>query len=106
MGRITPSFRTQFAQELHELEKNYVKGLRDIERRDAWDEIVEAWGNELGAMSISPIPYVLDAMQLTALLDNRKEVLRLKRELKELLRNAARAREMLGIERSGNRGVK
>jgi len=74
LGRITDSFRTQFQEELAELERSFLRALRDPGRREAFDRLVEAWGSEQGAMSVSGVPTVLDVMLLTALLDNRKRI--------------------------------
>jgi len=84
MGRITDSFRAQFQEELAELERTFLKGLRDPRRREAFDSLVEAWGSEQGAMSIAKVPTVLDVMLLTALLDNRKRIEELNGRLENL----------------------
>lgn len=84
LGRITSSFRIQFQQELAELEGSFVKALRDEGRRRAFNGLVEAWGSEMGAMGNAGVPAVLDVMLLTALLDDRKMILELSREVEEL----------------------
>jgi len=84
LGRITRSFRRQFEEELRELESSYVRGLRDPGLQEAFDGLVEVWGSEQGAMSVSHVPTVLDLMQLTAILDNRREINELIEKLKEI----------------------
>ncbi len=84
MGRITHSFRAQFQEELRRLEASFAKSLRDEGRREAFNRIVEAWGSEMGAMSNADVPNILNIMILTALLDNRKRVEELYRDLEQL----------------------
>ena len=71
MGRITKSFRVIFKEQLRDL-RGFHNALMEASRRDAFDSLKRAWSSELGAMSYARIPYVLDAMLLTGLIDNRK----------------------------------
>ena len=82
MGRKTLSFRMLFQRE-HANLRQFKEALMDTGRRDAFDSIVKAWSSEMGAMKYSRIPAVLDTMHLTAITDNRKELLRLTKSLKK-----------------------
>ena len=82
MGRITQSFRMLFQRELAEL-KRYKEALMDAGRRDAFDSLVRAWSSEMGAMTYTRIPTTLDVMLLTAIIDNRKEILKLTESLEK-----------------------
>jgi meiotic recombination protein DMC1 len=93
LGRVTGSFRKRFQEELNELERSFIKALRDPKRREAFDSLVKAWGSEQGAMSYADVPTVLDVMLLTAVLDNRKRIEELADQLNEVL---SKLREMLG----------
>jgi RecA/RadA recombinase len=93
LGRITRSFRRQFEEELRELEASYVKGLRDVKLQEAFNGLVEVWGSEQGAMSVSHVPTVLDLMHLTAILDNRKRINEMAARLEEI---RVRLEEMAG----------
>ena len=76
MGRITLSFRTIFQKELKNL-RSFRDALMDLSRREALDSLKKAWSSEMGAMSYVKIPAVLDIMLLTAVVDNRKLILKL-----------------------------
>ena len=76
MGRITLSFRTIFRKELKNL-RSFRDALMDLSRREALDSLKKVWSSEMGAMSYVKIPAVLDIMFLTAVVDNRKLILKL-----------------------------
>ena len=76
MGRITQSFRAQFKEELKDL-KPFRDALIDAGHRDAFDSLVKVWGSTQGSMSYADIPFVLDTMLVTAVIDNRKLILQL-----------------------------
>ena len=76
MGRITLSFRTIFQKELKNL-RSFRDALMDLPRREALDSLKKVWSSEMGAMSYVKIPAVLDIMFLTAVVDNRKLILKL-----------------------------
>lgn len=83
MGRITPSFRIVFKEILRDL-RDYSRALMDLARRDAFNSLVKAWSSELGAMSYARIPAALDAMLLTGVVDNRKLIMELQKQVKTL----------------------
>ena len=80
MGRITKSFRIQFQEEIRTLKK-FRNALVDFGHRDAFDRLLKVWGSTQGAMAYADIPYVLDAMVLTAVVDNRKRIMQLSSRL-------------------------
>lgn len=96
MGRITRPFRAQFQEELRRLEASFARALRDEGRREAFNRVVEAWGSEMGAMSNAEVPTILDIMLLTALLDNRKRLEELSRDLEQLRSRVSSLIEMPG----------
>jgi len=83
LGRITVSFRDEFREILNRLRKTFYVALVDSERREAFDELVEAWSETVGAMSHSDLPSVLLTLLLSAVVDNRKEVMVLRKKLVE-----------------------
>jgi hypothetical protein len=76
VGRITKSFRTVFKEELRAL-REFQRALRDRGRRDAFNDLVKAWSNEMGAMTYVKLPVAFDVMLLTAVVDNRTCILKL-----------------------------
>lgn len=73
MGRITIPFKMKFERELDSL-KSFRDALKDLEKQAAYDEIVKACTGEQGALANADIPAILDAMLLTASVDNRKSI--------------------------------
>ncbi|MHA1721758.1 MAG: hypothetical protein ACTSXW_01640 [Candidatus Baldrarchaeia archaeon] len=83
MGRITVSFRNEFLEVINRLRKTFYVALMDSGRREAFDELVKAWSETVGAMSYSDLPSVLLALLLSAVVDNRREIIALKKSLIE-----------------------
>ena len=84
MGRITPSFRQRYEETIRELRNGFQKTLLDKELSDSFDLLLrEAWGPEQAAMNNSNIPLVIDALNITANIHNRKIIGSLKRRLEE-----------------------
>ena len=83
MGRVTVSFRDEFREILNRLRKTFYVALVDPERREAFDELVKAWSETVGAMSHSDLPSVLLALLLSAVVDNRREIMVLRKRLAE-----------------------
>jgi len=73
LGRVTVPFRTLLKEEMDNLKRTYREVLIDARRREAFDSLVQAWSSEQGAMSYVRVP-TLDAMLLTAVVDNRRLV--------------------------------
>jgi len=95
MGRVTIPFRSRFHEELDSLRRDYREVLREPSRREAFDALVRAWSAELGAMSQARIPAALDAMLLTAEVDNRRFIEDLRRDVKQLRAEVEEFREKL-----------
>jgi RecA/RadA recombinase len=84
MGRITPSFRQRYEETIGELKTNYQNSLIDLGHKQAFDLLLkEAWGSEQAAMGNSNLPTVVDALNITANIYNRKTIESLKRRLEE-----------------------
>lgn len=83
MGRITIPFRTEFNEVLERLRKTFFEALVDPGRREAFDELVKAWSETKGAMSYAELPSVLLSLLFSAVIDNRKEILLLKKKIVE-----------------------
>ncbi|MEM2883779.1 MAG: hypothetical protein QXJ86_05840 [Nitrososphaerales archaeon] len=84
MGRITPSFRQRYEELISELKSCFQRSLIDPELRQAFDLLLkEAWGAEQAAMGNSNLPTVLDALNITANLHNRRMIEALRRRLEE-----------------------
>ena len=73
MGRIAVPFKMRFEEELDSL-KDFRDALKDLERRVAYDQIVKVCTSEQGALANANIPAVLDAMLLTASVDDRRMI--------------------------------
>ena len=87
LGRITPSFRQLYEAEVAKLQSGngYLNSLLDIGHRDALGLLMEeAWGPEHAAMANADLPTVMDALNLTANVHNRKLVKTLERRISEL----------------------
>jgi len=83
MGRITVPFKIRFEEELESL-RSYRSALRDLEKQAAYDEVVKACTSEQGAMANADIPAILDAMLLTAAVDNRRRIDHLSKRVESL----------------------
>ncbi len=84
MGRITPSFRQLYEKTVNELKTLYQSSLIDLGHKEAFDFLLkEAWNTEQSAMGNSNIPTVLDGLNLSANIHNRKLIELLNRRLKE-----------------------
>lgn len=84
MGRITPSFRQLYEETICELKTQYQSSLIDLDLKQAFDLLLkEAWNAEQAAMGNSNMPTVLDKLNLTANIHNRKLIETLKRKLGE-----------------------
>jgi len=80
LGRITSeSMRTLLQEQMVRLREKFRNTLKDEERRSAFDALWPAWADEQGAMINSDIVSALDLLLLTAVVDNRREIKKLKR---------------------------
>ena len=94
LGRVTESFRIMFQEEVESLKKTYCQALMDSKHREAFDMLGKAWTQEVGAMSYSKVPTVLDIMLLTAIIDNRKNIGGLLEEVQGLKASIEEVRKM------------
>ena len=82
MGRITPSPRQLYEATVEDLRRFYRGALIDNSHRAAFDLLLrDAWESEQAAMANSNIPVVIDRMNLTANVHNRKLLDALLREV-------------------------
>jgi hypothetical protein len=72
MGRTTPATRMNFEDLLARLRSQYREALVRAGRRDAFDRLVEAWSQELGAVTYAESISMLDLLLLTGLVDDRR----------------------------------
>jgi len=80
LGRITSeSMRTLLQEQMVRLREKFRNTLKDEGRRSAFDALWPAWADEQGAMINSDIVSALDLLLLTAVIDNRREIEKLKR---------------------------
>lgn len=84
MGRITPSARTLYEETIDELKSKYQSSLVDSGHRQAFDLLLkQAWETEQAAMANSNIPVVIDRLNLTSNLHNRKLIEALAKKVEE-----------------------
>ena len=84
MGRITTPFNIVLQEEMRRLEKNYQRALKEPSRREAFTNLLQVWSSERGAMNNAEVPTALDVMLLTAVVDNRRLILNLQSDVKEI----------------------
>ena len=73
MGRLTPSFRTVYAEVLDDLRKEMRNCFVDLNHKEAFDLLYkEAWYPEEAAMGNSTLPTVLDKLCMVANINTRK----------------------------------
>ena len=87
MGRLTPSFRTVYAEVLDDLRKEIRNCFVDLNHKEAFDLLYkEAWRPEEAAMGNSNLPTVLDKLCMVANINTRKliEVIKAEIKLKEI----------------------
>jgi hypothetical protein len=73
LGRETKSVRQRFQEVLERLRREVKDPSVDVGRKEAFDQLVEAWASELGAMSYAESFKLLDLMLIISVLDNRKK---------------------------------
>jgi hypothetical protein len=71
MGRETKPFRMSYQEMIDKLRKEFQESLRSEKRRTAFDMLLQAWSDELGAMSYAESFKILDLMLLISTLENR-----------------------------------
>ena len=63
------------------LRKTFREALKEDELQEAFDELWPTWANEQAAMIFTEVLSVLDLLILTATVDNRREIMKLKQAL-------------------------
>jgi hypothetical protein len=86
LGRMTPPFRQSFQERVAKLRREFQDALMDPSHRTAFDGLVEAWSEELGAMSYAETMKMLDLMLLVSALDNRSLINKLQDRVDRLER--------------------
>ena len=82
MGRIQKgSMRTRLQDKMLMLRKTFREALKEDELQEAFDELWPTWANEQAAMIFTEVLSALDLLVLTAAVDNRREIMKLKQTL-------------------------
>ena len=63
------------------LRKTFREALKEDELQEAFDELWPTWANEQAAMIVTEILSALELLVLTATVDNRREIMKLKQTL-------------------------
>jgi BMFP domain-containing protein YqiC/RecA/RadA recombinase len=84
LGRETKPFRQSFQEVVERLRREVKNPLVDVDRKKAFDQHLEAWASELGAMSYAESFKVLDLMLIISVLDNRKKLEEANLKIKQL----------------------
>jgi len=97
LGRVTPPFHMLYDQMMEDLRRRYQATLVDPDRRRAFDSLLdEAWFPEQAAMNNSFLPSVIDQLNLTANVDNRRLISALLGRISALEKEVAALQERLG----------
>lgn len=99
MGRITVPFKMKFEEELDSL-KGFRDALKDLEKQAAYDQIIKACTSEQGALANADIPAILDAMLLTASVDNRRRINHLSKRVDSLEESVRRLESRVSVDDS------
>ncbi len=63
------------------LRKTFREALKEDELQEAFDELWPTWANEQAAMIFTEVLSALDLLVLTATVNNRREIMKLKQAL-------------------------
>jgi len=63
------------------LRNTFREALKENELHEAFDELWPTWANEMAAMIFTEVLSALDLLVLTATVDNRREIMKLKQAL-------------------------
>ena len=81
MGRLTSgSKRTRIQDYMKKMRDQFRAALKDDELQEAFDELWPTWSSEMAAMIYADILQVMDLILLTSVVDNRREIEKLKRK--------------------------
>jgi hypothetical protein len=78
--------RTRIQDQMMHLKDRYRAALKENEFQEAFDELWPAWSSEMAAMIYAEVLSVMDLLLLTSVMDNRREIKKLKDELGKVLR--------------------
>ena len=73
--------RTRLQDKMIMLRKTFREALKEDELQEAFDELWPTWANEQAAMIFTEVLSALDLLILTAAVDNRREIMKLKQTL-------------------------
>ena len=73
--------RTRLQDKMIMLRKTFREALKEDELQEAFDELWPTWANEMAAMIFTEVLSALDLLILTAAVDNRREIMKLKQTL-------------------------
>ena len=73
--------RTRLQDKMMMLRKTFREALKENELQEAFDELWPTWANEQAAMIFTEVLSALDLLVLTATVDNRREIMKLKQTL-------------------------
>lgn len=90
LGRETKPFRLSYQELVDKLRKEFQDPLRSENRRNAFELLIQAWSDELGAMSYAESFKMLDLMLLISTLENRSMLEKLVRKLEVIDRRLKR----------------
>jgi hypothetical protein len=85
MGRETKPFRMSYQEMIDRLRKEFKEPLRSENRRTAFEMLIQAWSDELGAMSYAESFKILDLMLMTSTLENRSILENIRKQLEEIV---------------------
>ena len=81
MGRLTRgSKRTRIQDYMKKMRGQFRAALKDDDLQTAFDELWPTWSSEMAAMIHADILQVMDLILLTSIVDNRREIEKLKRQ--------------------------
>ena len=73
--------RTRIQDQMKQLRDRYRAALKENELQEAFDELWPTWSSEMAAMIYAEVLSVMDLLLLTSVLDNRREIMKLKERL-------------------------
>jgi len=90
MGRETKPFRMSYQELVDKLRREFQDPLRSENRRTAFNLLIQAWSDELGAMSYAESFKMLDLMLMISTLENRSMLEKMMSQLEALNRKLSR----------------
>jgi hypothetical protein len=93
LGRETKPFRMSYQELVDKLRKEFKDPLRSENRRTAFDHLVQAWSDEMGAMSYAESFKLLDLILMVSVLENRNLLEKVFSQLDSLDRRLIRLEE-------------